>query len=89
LKKNCLRKNLAPGKTSIKQKHTQQRGETKKRKGRKEGRKEGRKKQTAISLIALFRQDRKNLANLELGTWNTILLALPTTKARILCLDSL
>jgi len=39
-----LRKNLAPGKTSIKQKHTQQRGETKKRKGRKEGRKEGRNK---------------------------------------------
>jgi hypothetical protein len=68
-------------KTSIKQKHTQQRG-----KGlgfrvpTKEGRKEGRKKQTEISLIALFRQDRKNLANLELGTH--ILLALPTTKAK-------
>jgi len=62
------------------------RGENKEEE-RKEGRKEGRKKQTAISLIALFRQDRKNLANLELGT--QILLALPTTKARILCLDSL
>jgi hypothetical protein len=86
LKKNCLRKNLAPGKTSIKQKHTQQKGGNKEEE-RKEGRKEGRKKQTAISLIALLRQDRKNLANLELGT--QILLALPTTKARILCLDSL